>query len=442
MKKEIKGYSKLSKMQKIDWLTDNYFNGNQEVKAELISFWHEDLTVQNRFDEFSENTLTNFYMPFGIAPNFLIDDEMYCIPMVIEESSVVAAMSKSAKFWLDKGGFHTEIIDTKKIGQVHFIFSGDHLKLQKHFSSIKAQLLEGGKYLTVNMDARGGGVTDIELIDMTAHEPDYFQLKVSFETCDSMGANFINTVLEEYANSLKELVNADTGFGDTPLIIMSIVSNYTPDCMVRAWVTCKIEDLGEVNGVPAEIFAKKFKTAVRIAEVDPHRATTHNKGIYNGIDAVIIATGNDFRAVEACGHTYAARNGRYSSLTHCSLEDGMFKFWIDLPLAVGTVGGLTQLHPLVKRSLQILGNPDAQQLMKFCAVAGLAQNFAALRALTTVGIQQGHMKMHLLNILNHLNASEEEKTFALTYFKDKVVSFTTTRVMLEQLRSAKVKDGR
>lgn len=442
MKKEIKGYSKLSKMQKIDWLTDNYFNGNQEVKAELISFWHEDLTVQNRFDEFSENTLTNFYMPFGIAPNFLIDDEMYCIPMVIEESSVVAAMSKSAKFWLDKGGFHTEIIDTKKIGQVHFIFSGDHLKLQEHFSSIKAQLLEGGKYLTVNMDARGGGVTDIELIDMTAHEPDYFQLKVSFETCDSMGANFINTVLEEYANSLKELVNADTGFGDTPLIIMSIVSNYTPDCMVRAWVTCKIEDLGEVNGVPAEIFAKKFKTAVRIAEVDPHRATTHNKGIYNGIDAVIIATGNDFRAVEACGHTYAARNGRYSSLTHCSLEDGMFKFWIDLPLAVGTVGGLTQLHPLVKRSLQILGNPDAQQLMKFCAVAGLAQNFAALRALTTVGIQQGHMKMHLLNILNHLNASEEEKTFALTYFKDKVVSFTTTRVMLEQLRSAKVKDGR
>jgi hydroxymethylglutaryl-CoA reductase len=152
---------------------------------------------------------------------------------------------------------------------------------------------------------------------------------------------------------------------------------------------------------------------------------------------MIIATGNDFRAVEACGHTYAARNGSYGSLTHCTVENGIFKFWIDLPLAVGTVGGLTQLHPLVKRSLQILGNPNAQQLMSFCAVAGLAQNFAALKAMTTVGIQQGHMKMHLLNILNHYNATEEEKVYALEYFKDKIVSFTTTRVMLEQLRSAK-----
>jgi hydroxymethylglutaryl-CoA reductase len=171
--------------------------------------------------------------------------------------------------------------------------------------------------------------------------------------------------------------------------------------------------------------------------VDPHRATTHNKGIYNGVDALIIATGNDFRAVEACGHTYAARNGRYGSLTHCTVENGIFKFWIDLPLAVGTVGGLTQLHPMVKRSLQILGNPNAEQLMMFCAVAGLAQNFAALKAMTTVGIQQGHMKMHLLNILNYYNANEEEKEYALVYFKDKIVSFTTTRVMLEQFRSAK-----
>ena len=155
------------------------------------------------------------------------------------------------------------------------------------------------------------------------------------------------------------------------------------------------------------------------------------------MDAVIIATGNDFRAVEACGHTYAARNGSYASLTHCKVENGIFTFWIDLRLAVGTVGGLTQLHPLVKRSMQILGNPDAKQLMQICAVAGLAQNFAALRALTTVGIQQGHMKMHLLNILKHYDATEEEKEYALEYFKDKVVSFTTTRVMLEQYRSAK-----
>jgi hydroxymethylglutaryl-CoA reductase len=157
---------------------------------------------------------------------------------------------------------------------------------------------------------------------------------------------------------------------------------------------------------------------------------------------MIIATGNDFRAVEACGHTYAARNGHYGSLTHCSIDNGMFKFWIDLPMAVGTVGGLTQLHPMVKRSLQILGNPSAAELMMIIACAGLAQNFAALKALTTVGIQQGHMKMHLLNILNHLEANTEEKAYALEYFKDKVVSFTTTRVMLDQLRSAKVDAGK
>jgi hydroxymethylglutaryl-CoA reductase len=189
-------------------------------------------------------------------------------------------------------------------------------------------------------------------------------------------------------------------------------------------------------GVPAAEFANKVRRAVRIAEIDPHRATTHNKGIYNGVDAVIIATGNDFRAVEACGHTYAARNGSYESLTHCTIENGIFKFWIDLPLAVGVVGGLTQLHPLVKRCLQLLGNPSAQDLMKIVAVSGLAQNFAALKAMTTVGIQKGHMKMHLLNILNHLEASDSEKEYALTYFKDNIVSFTNVRVMLDQIRSS------
>ncbi len=433
--KQINGYSKLSKEEKIDWVVSNYFSGDVSVKQELLSYWHEDVAVQKIFDDFCENTLTNMYMPYGVAPNFLINGSWYCLPMAIEESSVVAAMANAGKFWGERGGFHATIIGTTKIGQVHFTYVGDKQILFEQFPVLKKELLEGAKYLTVNMDARGGGVLDVELIDMTAFEADYFQLKVSFETCDSMGANFINSVLEEYATLLKEYVTRNN-FPGTLKVILSIVSNYTPDCLVRAWVECPIEDLGIVGGLQPREFAEKVRMAVRIAEVDPHRATTHNKGIYNGVDAVIIATGNDFRAVEACGHTYAARNGRYSSLTHCSLENDTFKFWIDLPLAVGTVGGLTQLHPLVKRSLQILGNPDAKQLMQFAAVAGLAQNFAALRALTTVGIQQGHMKMHLLNILNYLEATEREKEQALAYFKDKVVSFTTTRVLLEQLRSA------
>ena len=436
--KQINGYSKLTKEQKIDWLGENYFNGDENVKQELLSYWHEDASVQKTFDDFSENTLTNMYMPYGVAPNFLINNEWYCLPMAIEESSVVAAMANAGKFWSERGGFHTEVLGTTKIGQVHFTFKGDKETFKNNFPFLKAELPEGSKYLTVNMDARGGGVLDVELVDMTEYIEDYYQLKVSFETCDAMGANFINSVLEEYANQLKEFVVKKNLPGELK-IILSIVSNYTPDCLVRAWVECKIEDLGVVGGLPPHEFAEKVRMAVKIAEVDPHRATTHNKGVFNGVDAVIIATGNDFRAVEACGHTYASRSGRYSGLTHCTLEEGVFKFWIDLPLAVGTVGGLTQLHPLVKRSLQILGNPDAKQLMQFAAVAGLAQNFGALRALTTVGIQQGHMKMHLLNILNYLKATEEEKNHALEYFKDKIVSFTTSRVLLEQLRSSKNK---
>ena len=433
--KKIDGYSKLSKDQKINWLVDNFFDGDQEVVKDLKGFWHRDEDVQKSFDEFTENTITNLYIPLGIAPNFMINGEVYALPMAIEESSVVAAMSKTGKYWMERGGFHAEIIDTKKIGQVHFLFGGNVEKFKSNFDIIKKSLLENCAYLSENMVARGGGVLDIELIDFTDKEPDYFQLKVSFETCDSMGANYINTVLEELAQLIQQEVTVEE-YGAKPYIIMSIVSNYTPDCMVRAWVECPVEDLGTVNGIPAAEFANKVKRAVRIAEIDPHRATTHNKGIYNGVDAVIIATGNDFRAVEACGHTYAARNGSYESLTHCTIENGVFKFWIDLPLAVGVVGGLTQLHPLVKRCHQLLGNPSAQDLMKIVAVSGLAQNFAALKAMTTVGIQKGHMKMHLLNILNHLEASDSEKEYALTYFKENIVSFTNVRVMLDQIRSS------
>src|SRR5690554_1067380 len=434
--KKIDGFSKLKKEEKIDWLISNFYDGDTSVKSELTSYWHRDSEVQSLFDEFSENTITNYYMPLGIAPNFLINDQIYALPMAIEESSVVAAMSKTGKYWLSRGGFKAEVIDTIKIGQVHFIFDGHVDQLKKDFPSIKEYLLENCAFHSENMRKRGGGVLDIELVDLRYREPNYFQLKVSFETYDSMGANYINTILEELAQLIKDYISVEK-YGSQPSVIMSIVSNYTPDCIARAWVECPIEDLGNINGVAAQDFAEKFKMAIRVAEVDPYRATTHNKGIYNGVDAIIIATGNDFRAVEACGHTYASKDGSYSSLTHCSIDNGMFKFWIDLPLAVGTVGGLTQLHPLVQRNMQLLGHPNARQLMKIAAVAGLAQNFAAVKALTTVGIQKGHMKMHLFNILKHLNATDKERDYALSYFKDKVVSFTSVREMLADLRSEK-----
>src|SRR5690606_10647142 len=216
-----------------------------------------------------------------------------------------------------------------------------------------------------------------------------------------------------------------------------ILSNYIPDCLVRAEVSCNVEDLTEKNTISGEAFANKFLQAVAIAEVEPFRAVTHNKGIMNGIDAVVLATGNDFRAVEAGVHAYASRNGRYSSLSHAKIENGVFTFWIEIPLALGTVGGLTGLHPLVKLALEMLHKPTAKELMQIVAVAGLAQNFAAIRSLITTGIQQGHMKMHLLNILNQLEASPEEKVVLAEHFKTHHVNHSSVLQALKDLRSLK-----
>jgi len=437
MSKSISGFSKMSKRKKLRWIVENFFKDPENVLSELKSYWLSNEDQQRILDGFSENTISNYYLPYGVAPNFVINDKTYCVPMVIEESSVVAAASSAAKFWMERGGFKAEVISTKKIGQVHFYWNGDSSKLKAAFSDIKEELKKAHSPITSNMEKRGGGVTSIELKDMTAVEKGYYQLMVSFETCDSMGANFINSVLEKHSQTLQNFIQSDNRFAKAEKevdIIMSILSNYTPECLVRTWVECPVEKLGKIGNLSAEQFAKKFNRAIRIAHLDPSRATTHNKGIFNGIDAVVLATANDFRAVEACGHTYAARDGQYRSLSHCTIEDGIFKFWIDLPIALGTVGGLTKLHPIAKRSLELLGNPGAEELMTIIAATGLAQNFAAIRSLVTTGIQQGHMKMHLMNILNHLGASDKEIKGAVVYFKDKVVSFGAVRDFLELFR--------
>jgi len=215
---------------------------------------------------------------------------------------------------------------------------------------------------------------------------------------------------------------------------MSILSNFVPNCVVRVEVSCPIDQLSESATIDSKEFAQKFATAVRIAEVEPYRAVTHNKGIMNGIDAVVLATGNDFRAVEAGIHAYASKSGQYSSLSHVKIENDIFTFWMEIPLALGTVGGLTSLHPLVKFSMELLGKPSAEELMQIVAAAGLAQNFAALRSLTTTGIQQGHMKMHIMNILNQHKATKEEKQQVLDYFKSTTISHSLVVDYLEKIR--------
>jgi len=427
----VSGFSKLSKTEKIDWLVTHHFSKNDSIKQALKQYWNSDEKLQQLHDEFIENTITNFYLPFGVAPNFVINDKIYTIPMTIEESSVVAAASKAAKFWQTRGGFKTKVISTTKIGQVHFMYKGKKEALTSFFDEIKSKLITDAKPITKNMEKRGGGILDIQLIDKTTDLDNYYQLHATFETLDAMGANFINSCLEQFAKTVK--TEAETQLAEPVEIVMSILSNYVPECLVRAEVSCKVEDLAEKD-IDPNTFAEKFVQAVKIAEIEPYRAVTHNKGIMNGIDAVVLATGNDFRAVEAGVHAYASKNGQYSSLTHAKVENGVFTFWMEIPLALGTVGGLTSLHPLVKLALNLLDHPTAKQLMQIVAVAGLAQNFAALRSLTTTGIQEGHMKMHLMNILNQFEATPQEKETIINHFKHNTVSHSAVVEQIEKLR--------
>lgn len=443
MAKTISGFSKLSKRQKIEWLAANFFS-DPAAAEQAFTAWHRpDEQQQKIIDGFTENAVSNYTLPFSVAPNFLINGKPYAVPMVIEESSVVAAASSAAKFWLDRGGFHAEVLGTVKLGQVHFRWGGQPDRLRALFPELKAHLLDSCDDLTANMRQRGGGILDIELLDYTALEPEYYQLRASFNTCDSMGANFINSVLERFGDQLEMFLETHQGLSDHERdveVVMCILSNFTPNCLVRAWVECseaELEDLARDAGLPGHAAVDRICTAVRIATIDPYRATTHNKGIFNGIDAVILATGNDFRAVEACGHTYACRDGQYRSLSRAWVENGVFRFELEIPLPIGTVGGLTALHPLAKQALEMLGNPSAPELMMIVAAVGLAQNFAAVRSLVTTGIQQGHMKMHLTNILNHLAATEAEAEAAQAHFLRETVSFSAVRGFLEGLRRNK-----
>ena len=435
MSEEIKGFSKLSKDEKIEWLTKTCFQKSNSAKKILKQYWNSDCKLQKLHDEFSENTISNYYLPFAIAPNFLINDKIYSVPMTIEESSVVAAASKAAKFWMKHGGFNAEVIKMEKIGQVHFLFHGENEIISKYFDFVKPLLLENTKELTKNMKSRGGGIIDIELINKTADLEGYYQLFAKFNTVDAMGANFINSCLEEFSktfcDSISKFNNENLKSEDIE-IIMSILSNYVPNCIVKSSLSCHVSELNSLEPETRN-FANRLVKAIEIANSDIHRAVTHNKGIMNGVDAVAIATGNDFRAIEAGAHAYASI-GKYKSLSKAFIKNEIFYFELKLPLAIGTIGGVTNLHPLVKLALEILENPNAKELMNIIASVGLAQNFGALRSLVTSGIQKGHMKMHLTNLLNKHGASDEEKEDAYVYFKDKLVSSSSVENFIKNIR--------
>ena len=436
----INGFSKLGKQQRRQWLLDTFLP--EQAAEDFRYFDAGSEALQQVLDNFSENTVANFPLPFGIAPNLVVNGKTYAVPMVIEESSVVAAASSSAKYWSTRGGFHAEVVATEKLGQVHFRWSGRPERRAALLPALEQHLRRTTAGLTARMKSRGGGVRGMQWKHLPAVQSDCYQLLIRFGTADSMGANFINTVLEAYAGALQSwaATSGDLHTEEREVeILMAILSNHTPNCVVRAAVRCPIVKMNiPGSGVDAADFVRRFRLAVEIARQDPYRAVTHNKGVMNGIDAVVLATGNDFRAVEAAAHAFAAEDGQYRSLSRCRVVDEVFHFELTVPLALGTVGGLTRLHPLANLALDLLGRPGAEELMCVAAATGLAQNFAALRSLVTTGIQRGHMKMHLQNILASLQASASEQRQTADFFAGRTVSHHGVRQYLEKLREGEM----
>ena len=264
MTKPISGFSRKTKEEKIQWLSDHYLSNDSESISVLERYWNDNEELQRLHDDFIENTLSNFYLPFAIAPNFLINEKLYALPLVIEESSVVAASSNSAKFWLDRGGFKSKVISTLKNGQIHIKFFGKDHDLRQFFADVKPTLINAVSTIETNMKMRGGGIKDIELINSTEALDGYYQLHCTFETLNAMGANFINSCLEEIAKTFESHTLDYSAFkkhNNCPEVIMSILSNYVPECLVRAEVNCDLEHL-TTNEIDGKQFAEKFISAI------------------------------------------------------------------------------------------------------------------------------------------------------------------------------------
>jgi len=338
-------------------------------------------------DNMIENAVGIYGLPLGIATNFLVNGKDYLVPMAIEEPSVVAAVSSAAKLFRKSGGFSTGSDAPIMIGQMQVLDTDDLYAAAGNVRKYKQELLTEANRAGGSIVRRGGGARDIEVRPITdTAVGDMLIVHVLFDARDAMGANAVNTVAEHLAPFIEKLTGGRVN--------LRILSNLTDRRKARAEGRIDPRHLA-TNGLNGPQLVRSIVEAAVFAEVDPYRAATHNKGIMNGIDAVVIATGNDWRAVEAGAHAYAARDGQYRSLTRWwQDDDGHLHGAIELPMALGTVGGATRVHPAAKIALKILGVEGARELSEVVAAVGLAQNLAAIRALATDGIQKGHMRLH------------------------------------------------
>lgn len=423
MKISWTGFSKKSLQERLQILKD-YHLLNEDNQTNLE---HNHMLPLSTADQMSENVLATFALPYSFVPDVLVDEEVYQVPFVTEEPSVVAAASFAAKIIKRSGGFKTTIHNRQMIGQVALYQVANIEVAIKNIQNHKQELLELANQAHPSIVNRGGGACDLR-VEWLNGEAEFLVVYLTVDTQEAMGANILNTMLEALKTPLEELTGGES--------LMAILSNYATEALVTA--TCEIDiRFLDRNKSEALDIAKKIVLASQFAKQDPYRASTHNKGIFNGIDAVVLATGNDWRAIEAGAHTYASRNGSYQGLTTWSIKEATQTLCgeITLPLPIATKGGSIGLNPTVEVSFDLLKQPTAKEFASIIASIGLAQNFAALKALVSTGIQNGHMKLQAKSLALLAGAKDTEIAPLISQLvSEKHFSLKRAQEILENIR--------
>jgi len=424
MKRSWNGFSKKSYHERLELLRAQALL-SPEKQTSLEQDEQVSLAVA---DQLSENVVGTFSLPYSIVPELLVNGQDYTVPYVTEEPSVVAAASYASKIIKRAGGFTAKVHERQMIGQVALYQVADPEQAQEKIASKKAELLELANQAYPSIVKRGGGARDLH-VEQIKGETDFLVVYLHVDTQEAMGANMLNTMLEALKPVLQELSQGQS--------LMGILSNYATDSLVTASCRIAFRYLSPQRDQGREI-AEKIALASQFAQVDPYRAATHNKGIFNGIDAILISTGNDWRAIEAGAHAFASRDGRYQGLSQWTLDMEREELVgeMTLPMPVATKGGSIGLNPRVALSHELLGNPSAKELAQIIVSIGLAQNFAALKALVSTGIQQGHMKLQAKSLALLAGASESEVApLVERLIADKTFNLETAQRYLENLRS-------
>ena len=424
MKISWNGFSKKSYQERLELLKAQALL-SPEKQTSLEQDEHISVTVA---DQLSENVVGTFSLPYSLVPEVLVNGQEYTVPYVTEEPSVVAAASYASKIIKRAGGFTAQVHERQMIGQVALYQVANPEQAQEKIASKKAELLELANQAYPSIVKRGGGARDLH-VEQIKGKTDFLVVYLHVDTQEAMGANMLNTMLEALKPVLEELSQGQS--------LMGILSNYATDSLVTASCRIAFRYLSRQKDQGREI-AEKIALASQFAQVDPYRAATHNKGIFNGIDAILIATGNDWRAIEAGAHAFASQDGSYQGLSQwmLDLEREELVGEMTLPMPVATKGGSIGLNPRVALSHELLGNPSAKELAQLIVSIGLAQNFAALKALVSTGIQQGHMKLQAKSLALLAGASESEVApLVERLIADKTFNLETAQRYLENLRS-------